>query len=195
MTRKTATLLWLSAALYAIVAISDLLFHPADDKLLTTVGGYLFESLLMPYVLLTLAALWTLHRGHHGRDGRLGRVGIRVAGLGFIAFLAPAAATLGTGKTEALGPVYFAAELLTLVGVTLLGIGIGRAGVLPSWTGILLAGGWMLASPVAAHVTGVTLVGAAAFTMLGATVSRHVSRCSDAPLDATSRIDHTSRVS
>lgn len=193
---RTASLLWLSAALYTIVAVTDLLFHPADDENLTTLGGYLFESLLIPYALLTLAALWSLHRGHHGRDGRLGHVGIGIATAGFIGFLAPAAATLSTGRTEALGPVYFTAELLTLIGVSLLGAGIQRAGLLPNRTGILLAVGWLFASPVAAHITGITLLGAAAFTLAGATVIRSVSHTPESTVeDTTERDPNTSRVS
>ncbi len=169
---RTARFLGSAAALYALVAVIDLLAHPASASRLRGPGDRLFETLLVPYALLTLAAVWELHRGHQDGDGRLGRVGARLAAAGLVAFVAPAIATQVTGRTEALGPIYFLAELVSVVGVVMVGVAVHRARLLPAPVGPLVAVGWLLASPVAEHVTGIALAGAAAFAAAAALVAR-----------------------
>lgn len=166
--------LWCVAAavIYTVVAVSDLVAHPASGKHLHGVGDFLFESLLIPYVGLTFAAVSRLRTTAVAPDSRSGRVGLRLATVGLIGFLAAGVTALATANSEALGPVYFLAEVLTVIGIALIGVGIATGAALPRWSGVVLGVGWLIGSPVGEHVAGAGLVAAAAFLSISAALGR-----------------------
>ncbi len=161
-------LLVIAGLLFAAVAVADLATNVASGPRLHTAGDYLFESLLIPYAAVTLAAVYQLRKAGVDGDSRAGRIGVHLAAMGLLGFLAPGIVTLVSGNADALGPVYFLAELLSVVGIALVGYAVLRSGRAPRWVGPVLAIGWLLGSPVMQNVPGVSLVGAAAFVVVAA---------------------------
>ena len=170
--RTRATLL-VTAAIAAATALLDLLTRQSPDHL-TTAGDYAFTVMLFPFVLGPIAAITMLHRMQDGRDGRLGQAGYLVTVTALAAFIPCGIASLVTGDTQALGPVYVLAMLGSLAGLIVFAIGLVRARVLPRWAGPLLPVAWLAGGPVteggSPGFRGAALILAAALTAIAITL-------------------------
>jgi hypothetical protein len=165
--RRTRATLLTAASVAAACALVDLLAPPSSGSHLSTAADYTFTALLIPFVLVVLAAIAMLHRMQDGKDGRLGKAGYIAASIALAAFIPCAVDSLATGNAQALGPLYILAVLGSAAGLILFAIGSFRARVIPRWAGPLLPLAWLLGGPVAtAAVRGATLILAAAFTLI-----------------------------
>ena len=104
---------------------------PEQAQPFVQVSDYVLEAMFAAALLLSAAATWMLPAlGLVDRSGRFGRTAVRTHTLGLVLVGVAAAHTLGLGR-DALGPVFLAGLLLTLVGGALLAITTARAGALP----------------------------------------------------------------
>jgi len=104
-------------------------------------------------MLLLLVALPALHARQAGRSGRLGLVGFVLAMIG-AAILTALFAVVGVAESlfgfdpdeaEFLFLILVVGFFAFLIGIVLFGIDTARAGVLPRWSGVLVALGLPLA--------------------------------------------------
>lgn len=139
----------LAAGVFATTALYDLIARPPlSDHVTHSAVSYAFTALFVPFILATLWALTQLRSSQQSSKGRLGTAGFRTAAIGLILFIPCAITSLATGNPDALGPVYFAAMLLSLIGIALLSAALARASVLPRWAAAALPVAWLIGGPI-----------------------------------------------
>ncbi|MEU6428098.1 hypothetical protein ABZ860_19580 [Microbispora sp. NPDC046973] len=136
------------AASAAALALLDLFTSVPQHDRLIDLADYVFAADGFPLALGMLVSAAAIHALHGGRDGRLGSVALVLTTVGMLGFLPPLVASLVSGDTEALGPVYLLSMLASLIGLALFAIGLLRAGMLPWWAGPSLVVGWVVGGPV-----------------------------------------------
>lgn len=159
--RRTGLPQLVAAGIFIATAVFDLAAHPASQGALRTYKEYLLTATIFPAVAAVMWALLNLHELQGGRDRRVGRTGLRIATGGLLALAVDAIVTIASASTDTSGPLYPAAMLVTLIGVTLLAIDWYRAGILPHWIGPALALGWLLGATPILGDGGFLIVGAA----------------------------------
>jgi hypothetical protein len=147
-TRVSLDLVWWSGVaaiaagvMYVLTGIINL-FNP-QKPMFISFSDYLIEVMFVVALLGTLVTITGLHGLHRDRYGGLGMAGFLTAFAG-TALLLVAAVTTALAGREVLGAVFLMGFLATLVGLVLLGAAVLRAGVLPSWCGVLLLAGFPL---------------------------------------------------
>jgi hypothetical protein len=125
---------------FAVTAMLSTEGDAADTRaVLETTADYAGFSLFALSLLLTVPALLAMHLHQGGADGRLGRAGAVVAMTGAAAQTVVIAGIVVNGEeTSWFGVTAPLAILTWFAGSVLLGVAIGRAGVLPRWIGIAL---------------------------------------------------------
>jgi hypothetical protein len=165
----------LAAGVYAATALYDVILRPPlSDHVTHAAVSTAFTALFLPFILATLWALTQLHSSQQQARGRLGTAGFRTAALGLILFIPSAIDSLATGNPDALGPLYLAAMLLSLVGIALLALALVRASVLPRWAALALPAAWLIGGPIGEGQTfrGAALILAATFLAAAATIAK-----------------------
>lgn len=168
--KQTRGILLAAAAVAAAAALLELLYPPSSAKTLTTAADYTFTAMLIPFVLATLAAITRLHQLHNRTDGRLGTAGFWLACAGFTGFLPCAIASLVTGESQALSPLYILSILASLAGLAAFAVAVFRARLLPRWAGPVLPIAWLLGGPVTAGLRGTTFILAITFIAIAITL-------------------------
>jgi hypothetical protein len=167
------------AASAAALALLDLFTSVPQHDRLIDFADYAFTADGFPFVLGMLVSVAAIHSLHGGRDGKLGSVALVLTTVGMLGFLPPLAVSLVSGDAESLGPVYLLSMLVSLIGLVLFAVALVLGRVLPWWAGPSLAVGWVVGGPVGEGgplgFRGSALLLAAACLAVGFAVSRHRS--------------------
>ncbi|MGI5156744.1 hypothetical protein [Microbispora sp. CA-102843] len=177
--RLAQTGLLTGAASAAALALLDLFTSvPQHDRLIDA-ADYAFTVDGFPLALGMLVSVAAIHSLHGGQDGRLGSVALVLTTVGMLGFLPPLAVSLLSGDAESLGPVYLLSMLVSLIGLVLFAVALILARALPWWAGPSLAVGWVVGGPVGEGgplgFRGSALLLAAACLAVAFAVSRHRS--------------------
>ena len=180
--RHATAALITAAAIFAAVAVFDLIAHPADQGTLHTYREYVLTATILPAVAAVWWVLVALQGQHPRPDDRLGRVGLRIATIGLLALALDAIATLASGTTDTTGPLYPIGILATLLGIVLLAIQWHRANLTPRWIGPALAIGWFLGASPILGTGGAVLILAAAFLAIAYGLRRDAATHTSPPI-------------
>ncbi|MBV9810238.1 MAG: hypothetical protein JO286_23880 [Solirubrobacterales bacterium] len=171
-----------AAAIFAAVAVFDLVAHPASQHALSSYKEYVLTATIFPAVAAVLWVLVALEALQSDHRERIAGIGLRVAAIGLSGLVVDAIVTLASANTDTAGPLYPIAMLATLIGIVLLAIGWHRARRLPRWIGPALAIGWFLgATPIIGD--GSMLILAAAFLAIAAGLRHNATAALTAPVE------------
>ncbi|ETK33900.1 hypothetical protein [Microbispora sp. ATCC PTA-5024] len=168
------------AAAAAALALLDLFTTVPEHDRIVDAADYAFTVDGFPLIGALLVSVAAIHSLHEGRDGRLGTLALILTTAGTIGFVPPLVASLFSADAESLGPLYLLSMLVSLVGVVLFAVALLLAKVLPWWAGFSLAVGWVVGGPVGEGgplgFRGSALLLAAAYVAVYAAVAVVVSR-------------------
>ncbi|MBV9682999.1 MAG: hypothetical protein JO046_14500 [Solirubrobacterales bacterium] len=171
-----------TAAIFAGVAVFDLVAHPASQHALSTYQEYVLTATIFPAVAAVLWVLVALEALQSDHRERIAGIGLRVAAIGLSGLVVDAIVTLASANTDPAGPLSPMAMLATLIGIVLLAIGWHRARRPPRWIGPALAIGWFLgATPIIGD--GSMLILAAAFLAIAAGLRHNTTGPPTAPVE------------
>jgi hypothetical protein len=160
-----------AATVVAATGVIDLALRPMSTDHLHTTGDYLFTAIGIPFVLLTAAAVASLHQAQAGRDGRLGRIGFLVVAVCNLALLPAFVGSLVTANENIFSPLYPVATLGSFAGMVLFAVGTFRGHVLPRFIGPALAVAWVVGGLLAV-APGFELIPAAVLALTATTLRR-----------------------
>lgn len=96
------------------------------------------DALIIGPIILTFIAVAAIHTLQRAAAGRLGQIGFWTLGAGTVIAVVVQIAIVASDDART-GPVVLAGLIVWLAGLVIYGIATARAGVLPVWSGILIA--------------------------------------------------------
>ncbi len=96
------------------------------------------DALIIVPIMLTFMAVATIHAIQRAAAGKWGRIGFWTLGAGTVLAVIVQIAIVASDEARS-GPVILAGLIVWLAGLVIYGVATARAGVLPVWSGVLIA--------------------------------------------------------